>query len=67
MSKNTKTMQLGEILTPEQCDEVARICETETDDHIVPKLKQYLAQFTEQLEAKGVLPDYLAYLLYYKG
>lgn len=66
MSQNTKTMSLGDILNPEQCDEVISICETETDENIVPRLKQYLGQFKEQLESKGVLPDYLAYLLYYK-
>lgn len=66
MSQNTKNMLLTEILTPEQCGEVVRICETQDDDDIVKHLKAYLNQFREQLEAKGVLPDYLAYYLYAK-
>lgn len=58
------TIQLGDILTGHQCDEVLSImlASSESVDR-VRKLKEYLIPMREQLESKGVVPEYLAYML----
>lgn len=59
-----KVITLGEVLTKEQIDSVAVII-SEAKDEIdcATKLKRYLVQFREQLESKGIHPEYLAYAL----
>ena len=67
MSEETKQVLLSDLLTHEQLDEVERILNT-TEDRMDAsnKLRRYLAQFKTELEAKGVVSDYLAYLIAYK-
>lgn len=61
-----KTISLGELLTEEQGREVVRIMSESKDDaEMTARLKKYLAQFKDQLEAKGVVPEYLAYAIPY--
>jgi len=58
-----RTITLGELMTPEQLDRCYEIIKSCNGDSAMAtsKLKSYLIQFREQLEAKGVLPEYLAY------
>lgn len=62
-----KTVALKEILNEEQLTEVERLVNSTPDQtSLTQKLRVYLAQFKEELEAKGVVGDYLAYVLAYK-
>lgn len=59
-----KTIQLGELLNEQQLVETKRILHSTTDPiERVRRLKDYFETFSEELEAKGVLPDYLAYVV----
>lgn len=68
MSDEPKTVLLSEILTEDQLDEVERILKNCGDDRTQASndLRRYLAQFKVELEAKGVVSDYLAYVIAYK-
>lgn len=58
------TASLNELLSDAQCERVIAIVESgESDSQIIKDLKEYLGTLREQLEAKGVLPAYLAYVL----
>lgn len=60
-----KTVKLGELLTDEQLKGVLAII-NDPSLGVIPKtqrLKKYLGGFESELEAKGVVPDYLAYWL----
>lgn len=60
----TKTMLLGDVLTPSQCRKVREICKKHSDSSaVVAELKQYLNGYKATLEKKGVIPDYLAYAI----
>ena len=73
MSKARKLMEqagdmehrsLSDILTPEQIQEVTNIANSVTDDmELTRKLKAYFATIAQELDAKGIVPDYLAYML----
>lgn len=55
---------LSELLTPAQIKAVKAIIKAEPDSlRRVKKLKAYLAEFKDELERKGVAPDYLAYVI----
>lgn len=59
-----KTIELSELLNDGQINRVTEILDSkgyiwERDK----ELKKYLSQFRSELEAKGVLPEYLAYVL----
>lgn len=61
-----KTITLGELLTEEQGIEVVRIMtESKDDTEMTQRLKVYLRQFRAELEAKGVIPEYLSYAIPY--
>lgn len=62
-----KTITLGELLTEEQMDDVQAIINSHRigDMDCTARLKQYFRGIGEQLESKGVLPEYLAYALPY--
>ena len=67
MSAAIKIVALSELLTDAQIKETVRICETMDDAQIVKTLSSYFAQFRESLEKdKGVLPEYLAWVVYAK-
>jgi len=57
-----RTMTLAEILTPEQLAEVERLLKQPEPFKAV---KAYLITQRESLEAKDVLPEYLAYVIQY--
>lgn len=61
----TKTVRLSDLLTKEQVKECCKIINrgSRYSNETIGALKEYLGQFKEELEAKGVLPDYLAYML----
>lgn len=67
MSDEVRHMKLSELLTHEQLDEVERILNS-TEDRMDAsnQLRRYLAQFKTELEAKGVVSDYLAYVIAFK-
>jgi hypothetical protein len=62
-----KMMKLTDILTSEQLDMVESIL-SETPDQMdaTRKLRKYFATFKEDLLAKGVVSEYLAYVIAYK-
>ena len=64
MSDETRIMPIGDILSKEQQAAVVAILQKpEHGIDLVRELKAYLAQFGAELEAKGVLSSYFAYLL----
>lgn len=64
-SPGQRTITLQDLLTKDQLQAVVDILNRPNLDDIAQTrlLKDYLRQFDQQLQAKGVLPDYLAYLL----
>lgn len=60
--------EITDILTPEQLRKVQLIMKKhEKDpDGALPAFKQYFRTIAPDLEAKGVVADYLAYVLYVK-
>lgn len=62
----TKTVALGDILSKQQLKDIAKLLNETPEHNQVEFLKNYLNTFPEELEAKGVLPDFLAYMLYAK-
>ena len=67
MSKS-KSVLLTDLLTEEQIKEVERIVAQHGDDMFEASnhLRRYLEAFKAQLEEKGVIPGYLAYVIVYK-
>ncbi len=64
MNNDPKRITLGELLTDEQGEHVCKLMLQHDDEiELTRALKAYLNQFSAELEAKGVLPDYLAYVL----
>jgi hypothetical protein len=67
MDKQTKTVVLGELLNSKQAREVGRILNSTADPiEQTRRLKDYFGTFREDLEKKGVLPEYLAYAVVYR-
>jgi uncharacterized membrane protein len=60
-----RTMKLGEILTDAQIERTLDIIQSTTRHDRIAKLKEYFSSFKDELEKKGVLPDYLAYVVEY--
>jgi hypothetical protein len=62
---NWQQRSLGDFLNSDQIHAVIDILNRPNLDQIAQTklIKQYLAKFATQLEAVGVLPDYLAYVL----
>lgn len=61
-----KTITLGELLTPEQCEQARKIMlASKSDAEATKGLKDYFGTLRAELEQKGVLPDYLAYAVMY--
>jgi hypothetical protein len=60
-----RNARLDEILSPEQIDEVLGILNSTeaASPQQVHKLKGYLRQHKDELLAKEILPDYLAYAI----
>jgi hypothetical protein len=59
-----KSIALGDILTSDQCRQVFDIAmssKTETEMHL--RLMDLFVPMRKELEAKGVLPEYLAHAL----
>lgn len=61
-----KTITIGEVLTNEQYAEAFKILNEATDEiECGKKLREYFHTIREQLELKGIDPDYLSYALPY--
>jgi len=59
-----KTVSLQEILTPAQMEHACNLMNQYPDDgELAAALKAYLEQFKDELLAKGLVVDYLAYML----
>jgi hypothetical protein len=58
-----KTTTLGELLTDEQIERVMDIIASTTRQDRIAKLKEYFNSFKDELERKGVIADFLAYLV----
>lgn len=59
-----KTVQLTELLDDEQIKGVEGILKEYDGSNVMTlALIRYLSQFRAELEAKGVVPEYLAYVL----
>lgn len=62
-----RTIKLGDILSPAQCNEVALIFKTSAGStERVKRLKDYFRTFADDLERQDILPDYLAYAVEYQ-
>lgn len=60
-----KQTTLADILTPEQAARLNQILKGNQDpDEALRAMKQYFATIRAELESKGVVPEYLAYLIY---
>lgn len=59
------SVQLRALLTEAQLLRVQEIIKDHGHDslELVRELRQYFAEFADELESKGVLPDYLAYAI----
>jgi anion-transporting ArsA/GET3 family ATPase len=68
-SSDTKMTSLGDLLTKDQIQAVVDILNRTNIDEIsqTKMIKDYLRQFDAQLQAKGVIPDYLAYVLIHQA
>jgi len=61
-----QTKKLNEILSDEQTQDVLRIVESNTEDSdLLKALKKYFLKHKEQLEAKGIFHEYLAWVVYH--
>lgn len=61
-----RTVKLREILTEKQIRQLTKVMNKHRGKPtLTSELKKLLEPLAEQLEAKGVLPDYLAYYLTY--
>ncbi len=59
-----RTVQIEHLLSEEQIQMVLEIVNDKTDKRpMADRLREYLQQFDTELQAKGVLPAYLAYYL----
>ena len=68
MSNEIKTVMLGEILNDKQIARVSKIINTPSeDDQMLKELKKYLNTIKVELEEKGFVADYLAFVLYAKA
>jgi hypothetical protein len=59
-----ESVALGDLLTPEQLNQVVALAGgTQDDMDFTQKAKTYLRTIESELATKGVIPDYLAYVL----
>lgn len=63
---NTRMVSLGDLLTDAQATEVARLAAEIKAGADKRVLREYLRTQSQELESKGVLPDYLFWALVYK-
>lgn len=62
-----RMMQVGDILTDEQISKVEALLQSDGGDFDkCNAVKKYLWTFKDELEKKGVVADYLAYVIVYK-
>jgi len=68
MDEGTKMVKLADLLTETQLDEVERILNDCGGDRMkaINDLRRYFATFKSDLLAKGVVSDYLAYVIAYR-
>lgn len=68
MADETKMVKLTDLLTEEQLDNVEKILNNCGGDRMqaTKDLRSYLVHFKDQLEAKGVVYEYLAYVIAYR-
>lgn len=65
LNDETPMVKLGDLLTSEQSARTTDILNGQGDDsYKIKKLKQYFNTIKADLEAKGALPEYLAYVVY---
>jgi len=63
-TEGVKHVAITDILTKDQLERVIALMNEHTDDiRLVAALKEYLGGFKNELLAKGVVVDYLAYWL----
>lgn len=67
LPKDWKQIPITEILSPEEIKATEKIFRTKPDKDQIKALKDYLIPLKEKLEAKGLLPEFLAYALYAKA
>jgi hypothetical protein len=62
-----KQTNLTDVLTPPQMRQLQLILKKHKDpDAALVAMKQYFQSIAKELEAKGIVADYLAYVLYAK-
>lgn len=63
-----KQITLEDVLTPEQQKHVAGLLRTHKDpEKLLAALKSYFATIASDLAGFGVVPDFLAYIIYGKA
>jgi hypothetical protein len=60
-----RTTTMRDLCTPEQLEEITRLLKIEPTLERSRKIREYLITQRDDLEAKGVLPEYLAYFIEY--
>lgn len=66
MSQPSRVVSLGSLLTQPQIRKLTKVMNKHRGKPTLTQaLKEFLEPLGKQLEAKGVLPDYLAYYLTY--
>jgi hypothetical protein len=62
--RSVKTIKLEDLITDDQTKDIWKIMDEHPDPiKRVKALTEYLQKLREGLEAKGVLPEYLAYVI----
>lgn len=63
-----KHLKLGDLLNPAQALEVTRILNSTADTlEAISRLTSYFNTFRDELVEKGVLPEYLAYVVEFEA
>lgn len=62
-----KQITLSQVFSPKQLGEISKVLANAGDDQIkqASDMKKYLAQHEEMLNAQGIVPNYMAYVIVY--
>lgn len=58
-------VQLGDLFTEAQLQHIEHVCKIHNLETAIKELRPYFEGMRDQLEAKGLLPEYAAYAIPY--